>query len=155
MIRYGKWSKMGLQTKIFFFLMMLLACNLFYLSSTDLHWKISCFNQCCGSMQFWYGYGSGSVDPCLWLMDPDADPESSIFVSDLTSKNAFCTPSKKYSSRDTIPLTDTFVTQNRKNRKWWTMYYKQSGEGHIICLSVIVGLHKCPGIFRLCFVLLI
>ncbi len=26
-------------------------------------------NQCYGSMTFWYGSGSG--DPCLWLMDPD------------------------------------------------------------------------------------
>ncbi len=30
--------------------------------------------QCCGSMTFWGGSGSG--DPCLWLMDPDPDPGS-------------------------------------------------------------------------------
>ncbi len=35
--------------------------------------------QCCGSMTFWVGSGSGSADPCLWLMDPDP----SIFVIDL------------------------------------------------------------------------
>ncbi len=35
--------------------------------------------QCRGSMTFWCG--SGSADPCLWLMDPDPDP--SIFVIDL------------------------------------------------------------------------
>ncbi len=31
-----------------------------------------CFNQCCGSMTFWCGSGSGSgsADPRLWLMDP-------------------------------------------------------------------------------------
>ncbi len=28
-------------------------------------------NHCCGSMTFWGG--SGSADPCLWLMDPDSD----------------------------------------------------------------------------------
>ena len=28
------------------------------------------FKQCCGSMTFWGG--SGSADPCLWLMDPDS-----------------------------------------------------------------------------------
>jgi hypothetical protein len=33
--------------------------------------------QCCGSMTFWGG--SGSADPCLWLMDPDP----AIFVIDL------------------------------------------------------------------------
>jgi hypothetical protein len=29
------------------------------------------FKQCSGSMTFWSGSGSGSADPCLWLMDPD------------------------------------------------------------------------------------
>jgi hypothetical protein len=39
--------------------------------------------QCCGSMTFLGG--SGSADPCLWLMDPDpdSDPDPSIFVIDL------------------------------------------------------------------------
>ncbi len=35
------------------------------------------FKQCCGSMTFWGG--SGSADPCLWLMDPDPDPGSGSF----------------------------------------------------------------------------
>ncbi len=41
------------------------------------------YQQCCGSMTFWCGSGSGfgSADPCLWLMDPDSDP--SIFIIDL------------------------------------------------------------------------
>ncbi len=30
--------------------------------------------RCSGSMTFWGG--SGSSDPCFWLMDPDSDPES-------------------------------------------------------------------------------
>ncbi len=38
-------------------------------------------NQCCGSMTFWCGFGSGSADPCLWLMDPDADPDPAISFS--------------------------------------------------------------------------
>ncbi len=33
--------------------------------------------QCCGSMTFWGG--SGSADPCLWLVDPDSDPGSGFF----------------------------------------------------------------------------
>ncbi len=40
--------------------------------------SLHCFNpakQCCGSMTFWGGSGSGSADPCLWLMDPDTDPD--------------------------------------------------------------------------------
>ncbi len=41
--------------------------------------------QCSGSMTFWCG--SGSADPCLWLMDPDADPYPSIFVIDLQDAN--------------------------------------------------------------------
>ncbi len=37
------------------------------------------FLQCCESMTCWCG--SGSADPCLWLMDTDPDP--AIFVIDL------------------------------------------------------------------------
>jgi hypothetical protein len=45
--------------------------------------------QCCGSMTFWCGSGSGSADPCRWLMDPDpnADPDPSIFIIDLQNAN--------------------------------------------------------------------
>ncbi len=39
------------------------------------------WNQCCGSITFWYGSGSG--DPRLWLMDPDP----AIFVVDLQDAN--------------------------------------------------------------------
>ncbi len=47
--------------------------------------------QCYGSMKFWYGSRSGSADPYLWLIDPDADPDPSIFVSDLQDINKiFC-----------------------------------------------------------------
>ncbi len=45
------------------------------------------YNQCCGSMTFWCG--SGSADPCLWLMDPDP----TIFVvelQDVSKKLIFC-----------------------------------------------------------------
>jgi hypothetical protein len=49
---------------------------------------VSC-NQCCGSMTFWCG--SGSVDPCLWLMYPDPDsnpePDPAIFNIDLQGTN--------------------------------------------------------------------
>ncbi len=42
---------------------------------TKIH-KTFCLNQCCGSVTFWGGSGSGSADPCLWLIDPDPDPGS-------------------------------------------------------------------------------
>ncbi len=40
---------------------------------------IKCYNQCCccGSMTFCYGSGSG--DPCLWLMDPHSNPDPTIY----------------------------------------------------------------------------
>ncbi len=43
--------------------------------------------QCSGSMTFWCG--SGSADPCLWLMGPDpyADPDPAIFVIDPEDAN--------------------------------------------------------------------
>ncbi len=40
------------------------------------HWRR---NHCSGSMTFWCG--SGSADPCLWLMDPDPNP--AILIVDL------------------------------------------------------------------------
>ncbi len=42
--------------------------------------KVHSNYQCCGSMTFWCG--SGSVDPCLWLVDPD------LLFSSLTFKIA-------------------------------------------------------------------
>ncbi len=39
------------------------------------------WSQCSGSMTFWCGSGSG--DPCLWLMDPDP----AVFVIDLQDAN--------------------------------------------------------------------
>jgi hypothetical protein len=39
-------------------------------------------------MTFWGGSesGSGSADPCLVLMDPDADADPAIFVIDLPKR---------------------------------------------------------------------
>ncbi len=34
---------------------------------------VHCRDQCYGSMTFWCG--SGSADPCLWLIDPDPDSD--------------------------------------------------------------------------------
>ncbi len=36
-------------------------------------------NQCSGSMTFWGGSGSGSSDPCFWLIDPDPGSGSCYF----------------------------------------------------------------------------
>jgi hypothetical protein len=40
-------------------------------------------------MTFWYGSGSGYVDPCLLIMgpDPDLDPDPTILVIDLQDAN--------------------------------------------------------------------
>jgi hypothetical protein len=40
-------------------------------------------------MTFWggSGFGSGSADSCLWLMDPDADQDPAIFLIDLQDAN--------------------------------------------------------------------
>ncbi len=37
------------------------------------------YYQCCGSMTFWCGSGSG--DPCLWLTDPDPTPDPTSFFN--------------------------------------------------------------------------
>ncbi len=41
------------------------------------------FQQCCGSVTFWYG--SGSADPCLLLLDPD--PAIFVIVRQNAKKN--------------------------------------------------------------------
>ncbi len=61
----------------------------FLLSCCCLHpfssWCSHCCWQCCGSMTFWCGSGSGSrsMDPCIWLMNPDP----AIFIIDLQDAN--------------------------------------------------------------------
>ncbi len=41
-------------------------------------------------MTFWCGSGSGSADPCLWLMDPDPDPAFSVVdLQDANKKQIF------------------------------------------------------------------
>ncbi len=56
---------------------------------TEVQCFISKSGQCCKSVIFWCGSGSGSgsADPCLWLMDPDADPDPAIFVIDIQDPN--------------------------------------------------------------------
>ncbi len=43
----------------------------------------NCCLTCCGSMTFSCGSGSGSADPCMWLLDPDP----AIFIIDLQDAN--------------------------------------------------------------------
>jgi hypothetical protein len=56
-----------------------------HLHSIALLLLIFCFRQCCGFMTFLCG--SGSADPCLWLMDPDRSISSLTFKS--PTKNNF------------------------------------------------------------------
>jgi hypothetical protein len=55
-------------------------------------------------MTFWCGSGSGSADPCLWLLDqdpdsdPDADPDPFIFVIDLQDANKKLILKKSFSA---------------------------------------------------------
>ncbi len=60
-----------------FFLYFLFVCSIAPSFNSELGF-FSLF-QCSGSMTFWGGSGSGSSDPCFWLMDPDP----AIFVIDL------------------------------------------------------------------------
>ncbi len=57
--------------------------------------KICCLT-CCGSMSFYCGSGSGSgsADPCMWLLDPDP----AIFVTDLQDANKKLMWSKSFSA---------------------------------------------------------
>jgi hypothetical protein len=53
-------------------------------------------------MTFWCGSGSGSADPCLWLMDPDSDSDPAGFVIDLQDAN------KKLIFKKVVCLLGTF-----------------------------------------------
>ncbi len=77
--------------KLFFVLAFLVCCLLFPHSPTA--WIRS--QQCCRSMTFWCGSGSGSgsADPCFWLMDPDPGSGSCYFrhwPSRCQQKSNFC-----------------------------------------------------------------
>ncbi len=53
----------------------------FLIKNADVIYIILCRNnffQCSGSMTFWCG--SGSTDPCLWLMDPDESFSTFFFL---------------------------------------------------------------------------
>ncbi len=72
----------------------------------------------CGSMTFWFG--SGSADPCLWLMDLDQNPDPNsvrdpaIFVIDLQDA------SKKLNLKKCFPAYSFFkgtVTSFYKEKK--------------------------------------
>ncbi len=74
-LRVGSWSTTLVRRWFVIFVSLL---------SQGLGWFFSntCgFNQCCGSMTFGGDPdpGSGSADPCLWLMDPDPGSGSCHF----------------------------------------------------------------------------
>jgi hypothetical protein len=55
-----------------------------------LHWAAE--NNCCTASNsvadpWHFGSGSGTTDQCHLLMDPDADPDPSVFIIDLQDAN--------------------------------------------------------------------
>jgi hypothetical protein len=54
-------------------------------------------------MTFWCGSGSGSADPRLRLMDPDAYPDPSSFIIDLQDAN------KKTIKKSSLYITGTVL----------------------------------------------
>ncbi len=70
-LRCNSWTFIGQKTRIFWsmlFTVFLSDANPWYLVSIRIR-------------------GTGSADPCLWLMDPDSDPVPSIFIFDLQDAN--------------------------------------------------------------------
>ncbi len=73
--------------------------------------------QCCGSMTFWCGSGSGSADPCLWLIDPDP----AIFVIDLQDANKkliFKSFSAYYFLKVHFHHFSKIKSQNKVTKRW-------------------------------------
>jgi hypothetical protein len=71
------------------------------------------WGHCCGSMTFWCG--SGSADPCLWLMDPDWDP--SMFIIDLQDGKKKINFLKKYSCILLFEGTFTSFFKDKKSKR--------------------------------------
>ncbi len=65
-------------------------------------------------MAFWCG--SGSADPCLWILDPDLDPDPAIFVTDLQDaiKKQF---KKKFFSLLLFEGTVTSFFKDKKSKR--------------------------------------
>jgi hypothetical protein len=87
---------------------------------------ISCFfGQCSGSgsMTFWCWSGSGSTDPCLWLMDPNSDPDLDANPDPLISVIGLHKANKNQYKKKNIFLlllegtfTSFFQPHNRRNQ---------------------------------------
>jgi hypothetical protein len=77
------------------------------------------YNQCSGSMKFWCGCGSGSADPCLWLIDPDpdSDPDSAIFVTDLQDANKKLIFTKSFCAYNFFEGTFTSFFKDKKSKR--------------------------------------
>ncbi len=88
--------------------------------------------QCCGSMTFWYG--SGSVDQCLWQMDPDP----AIFAIDLQDANNNCFKTS-FSAYYHTSWRYIYITFQRKKSEW-----SHKTVGIKVCLTIFAWWWKDP-----------
>ncbi len=95
----------------------------------DSQWDPGSFpqHQCCGSMTFWCG--SGSEDPCLWLMDPDP----AIFIIDLqdAKKNLL---KNKFFCLLFFESTFTSFFKDKKSKK--SQNSRNQGFSYCFCLMI-------------------
>jgi hypothetical protein len=75
----------------------------------SLHFKT--YSQCSGSMAFWTG--SGSADPCLWLMNSDP----AIFITDLQDANKASFEKKKFFCLQFFEGTFTSFFKDKKSKR--------------------------------------
>jgi len=86
-------------------------------------------------MTFWCGSGSG--DPCLWLMDtdPDADPDPAIFVIDLQDENKKKQLKKKFFCLLLFEGTFTSFFKDKKSKRSHKNSRSQ-GFSYYFCLMI-------------------
>jgi hypothetical protein len=89
-------------------------------------------------MTYWCGSGSGSTDPCLWLIDPDpdsdADPDPAIYSS-LTFKML----TKTNILKSLLLITFwryTYITFQRKKVKKKSQSSRNQGFSYYFCLVI-------------------
>ncbi len=86
--------------------------------------------QCSGSMTFWGGSGTGSADPCLWLMDPDPSI-SDIDLQDASKKLIFNTI---FSANYFYKGTFTSFSKDKKSKK--SQNRRNQGFSYYFCMMI-------------------
>ncbi len=78
-------------------------------------------------------YESRSADPCLWLMDPESDPDPVIFVIDLQDANKKLIKKKSFCAYYFLKLHSSFSKDKKSKR---SQNSRNQGFSYYFCLMI-------------------